>query len=119
MHFKPTEKPAGVNRFVTLIEKPIIERKTDNLNKDTFDFIKVSINLMKTLEEDERQRLAKEYYEEIKDMVVDKIEKYKPFIKYGVPINVLELSDVRLTKDACMLFIFEVKGTFIKDEIGD
>ena len=46
---------------------------------------------------------------EIYRLVLDKIESDRRFIRYGVPINFLKLSDVTLLRNYSLEFIFELR----------
>lgn len=78
-----------LERFITKIDRPTMERDTDNLNTKTFDFIRVH---MYTLAYGENPiDIIKKYRKDILTMALDRIEETKRFQRYGVPINFLKL----------------------------
>lgn len=78
-----------LERFITKIDRPIIERDVDNPNTKTFDFIRVHMYIL-TYEENPMD-IIKEYRKGILTMALDRIEKAKNFKRYGIPINFLKL----------------------------
>lgn len=100
--------PSGIDRFITKIDAPSIERETGNKNTNTFDFIYVDVCIVKSWESDKKQYI-KTNMPEIKKRVLEKIESSKKFQKYGVPINFLRVTSITLTRDDVLHFIFELK----------
>ena len=104
------EKPTGLDRFITSMARPIIERETDNENKNTFDFIRMYIGILSE-EACEENRI--EYIKQNQPVIVAKaisaIKDSKQFIKYNIPIDYLKLSQMTITKDDQLLFLFELK----------
>lgn len=94
--WNPKQRKAMLNggfdleRFITKIDRPIIERDTDNLNAKTFDFVRVHMYTL-TYEEDDPLKLIKKYRKDILAMALEQIEKSKRFKHYGLPINFLKL----------------------------
>lgn len=78
-----------LERFITKIDRPIMERDTDNLNVKTFDFVRVHMYTL-TYEENPLN-LIKKYRKDILAMALEQIEKSKRFKHYGLPINFLKL----------------------------
>lgn len=102
-------KPQGVERFITKIEKPIFAREPENTNKSTFDFIYVDVNIVTHWKQD-RMQYIKNNEEQIKKMVINKIENSKDFQKFGIPTNLLKLSRCDLSNRYNFIqFVFELK----------
>ena len=101
------EKPSGLDRFITKIDRPLICRYTDNTNKDTFDYIDVDCYIIKSLGNYTKSYI-KEHNKDICKLVLDKINNSKAYQKYGVPINFLKLSRETLL-DGYIEFRFELK----------
>lgn len=103
-------KPKGVDRFITKIEKPIIERETGNLNKNTFDFITVECHILKEEHCDgNRSEYIRIHRKEIDGKVLEVINNSRSFLKYGVPVNILKLNNLELVRDS-LIYRFGVKG---------
>lgn len=83
------QKPTGINRFITRIERPTYERVPENKNRNTFDFIRVYANVISSF--DDKISYIKKNKNQICEMVIDKIKADCRFEKYGVPINFLKL----------------------------
>lgn len=81
--------PNELDRFITKIEKPNYERLPDNKNKRTFDFIRVDVNVLTNISE--RNQYIHNHYNEICNMVLQKIESSNRFKKFGIPVNFLRL----------------------------
>lgn len=102
-------KPQGVDRFITKIENPEFVREPENIKKNTFDFIHVEVNIVTEWEQD-RMQYIRDNENEIKKMVINKIENSKRFQKFGIPTNLLNLSKCTLSdKYNFIQFVFEVK----------
>lgn len=105
-----------LERFVGRIDKVCIEREPENLNKNTFDFIriKVYLNKLDSIEGSIKEN-AKKYLPDITNMILEKIKHNKYFQKYNIPIEFLKISKITLTKDATLEFIFELKEFCIEE----
>lgn len=110
---RPPRKPSPIDQLVQGISPPVFEREPENENTATFDRIRVSVGLPRyqfpswEALRDEVNKHRREIYR----LVLDKIESDRRFIRYGVPINFLKLSDVTLLRNYSLEFIFELKGT--------
>lgn len=102
------ELPTGLDRFITKISLPSIQREYGNKNTKTFDFIYVYVCIIHDWESDRKQYI-KENMPEIKKRVIARIEESKHFQRYGIPINFLKLTSITLTRDDVLHFIFELK----------
>lgn len=101
-----------IDRLVQSIEKPSYEREPWNQNKKTFDRIRVTVNLPRYMFEtwDELKQAVKDNRQEINQKVLTKIETDRSFKKFGLPVNVLQLSDVVLCRNYTLEYIFELKA---------
>lgn len=101
-----------VDQLVQSIATPIYERVPENMNKATFDYIRITVGLPR-YQFDSWEKLQDEvekYQQEIYQRVILTVKNDRQFKRYGVPINFLKLSDVTLLHDFSMEFIFELKG---------
>lgn len=106
----PKTYSSEIERFVGRIDRIQIEREIDNLNKNTFDFIRAYIYLNKLDDSNTNiKEKVKKYLPDIISMTLDKIKNYKYYQRYGVPVEFLKLSKATLSKDACLELIFELK----------
>lgn len=107
---KPVKRalPEGLDRFITKIIGPSIEREVGNKNTKTFDFIYMDVCIVNSWETDKREYI-KQNLKEIKRRVIEKIENSKRFQRFGIPVNVLKITSITLTRDDVLHFIFELK----------
>ena len=108
---KPTP---WLDRFIAEIEKPYIERETDNFKKGTFDFIRVRVHL-NHLQVNTKDAVQK-YYPQIVELVINIIAQNKAYQKYNVPVNYLRVTSAVLTRQRVLEIIFELKKTSEDDE---
>ena len=78
-----------LERFITKIDRPTMERDVDNHNAKTFDFIRMHMYIL-TYEKDP-MNIIKTYKKDILTMALDRIEQTRSFKRYGIPINFLKL----------------------------
>lgn len=78
-----------LERFITKIDRPTMERDVDNHNTKTFDFIRMHMYIL-TYETDP-MNIIKTYKKDILMMALDRIEQTRSFKRYGIPINFLKL----------------------------
>lgn len=97
-----------VEHFIMSIEKPNIYRDADNANKNTFDFVEVIVNI--SVYHKDKIGFARKHKKEIDQMVLSKIANDRKFKKYEVPISVLGLKNVMLSKNNFIRYLFEVKS---------
>lgn len=111
LSYSVPQEQSPVDWLVQSIVPPIYERDPENDNESTFDRIRITVGLP-------RYRFAswenlrdevKKYQREIYQRVIQKLEKNRQFKRYGIPINVLKLSNVMLLRDFSIEFIFELK----------
>ena len=100
-----------LDRFITRIDQPTIERDIENSNKDTFDFVRIRMNTL--MNEENPMQVIRDHKKEILDMAVNKISKSKRFTKYGVPINFLKLDTFRYFDS-----IHEIELIFVLKDIS-
>ena len=98
-------------RFILKINTPSIERDTDNLNKDTFDFVRVMVSIpdKDTMSNSEVMSMYKKYKNQLMKDVLEKISNSRSFKKYNVPINFLRLSRSTVTSTREIMLLFELK----------
>lgn len=107
--FETRKLPEGVERFITRIERPKSICVPENPNKDTtFDYLHIYVGIVSEWKED-RKKYIRDHIREINEMVLEKIENDKTFLKYGIPINFLRFSKVTLIKRTSEIqFILEL-----------
>lgn len=102
------DKPQGLDRFITKIQKPYFMRNPENINKNTFDYIEINVNIVSEWEEDRKEYIRK-HREEIWQRVISKLKESKEFQRYGVPVNFLK-ARITITKSSILKFTFELKN---------
>ena len=106
--YKEEHPDDSFERFITKIDKPVFERATDNLQKETFDFIRVDVSIVTTWHEDRMKYIQKNQHE-ITKRVIERIQDSKRFQAMGVPINFWKISSITLTRDSILEYLFELK----------
>ena len=107
---KGPSKASYGNGIVTRICKPEFICNPENSKTTTFDYINVDVNLLTTWKGDKKVYLEK-HRKEISKMVLEKVEKDRTFLKYGVPINCLKIANIVLYKGGNMLqYVLELKS---------
>lgn len=101
------QKPQGIDRFITKIEKPIFGRTVENDKKNTFDFIYLDINIVTQWPTSKKEYIQKNM-STIKKKAINKIKESGEFKKYGIPVNFLRITKCSLNNDVIEL-IFELK----------
>lgn len=104
-----------LDRFITKFEKPIYIRMPENTNKNTFDFIKMHVNICS--EWPDREKFIKKNLPEIIQITIQKLEDAASFKKFGVPIGCLALTEVWQHPDSTLEFVFELKKEL--QELGE
>lgn len=109
--YKPSQALSPIDRLVQYIAPPIYERVPGNRDEATFDRIRIMVGLPRYQFDswEALQNEVKKYQYEIYQQVIQKLEKDRPFKRYGVPVSFLKLSDVTLLRDFSLEFIFEWK----------
>lgn len=99
--------PMGLDRFIGNIEV-IMERETGNINPSTFDFVRVHVYT--TYEPDEgKKAYIKNNIDAINRYVIEKLANHRSFKKYGVPVNILKVSNITITAKEDIVYMFEIK----------
>lgn len=102
---------SSFDSLIASIENPILSKYTDSIKKETFDLIKVNINLIsRDRKKEELIKLIKENKKEIDKKVIEKIKSSKDFQKFNVPINVLKCTNIVLRTDLVLEYTFEFKN---------
>lgn len=102
------DKPEGMDRFIIKILKPIILRIPENENPDTFDIIKVQMELITEWDEDKKSYICDNRREIIR-RAVEKIKADRGFRQYGVEVNILALTKMMMLDKNTLELIFELK----------
>ena len=99
-----------LDRLVTRIERSSIERVPENENTNTFDRVRVYVNLSHTMYPSAKELLdaVRQHRREIDSMVLDQIQADRRFQRFGVPVNVLTLSALTFY-NRTLEYIFELK----------
>lgn len=97
----------SIERFVTRIDRPNIIRLPENPNKNTFDIIKIEVNICSNWEN--KRQYIKGHIREIYQMVIDKLENSKTFTRFNVPAGCLAVTSIYETQDSSLVFTFELK----------
>lgn len=89
-----------------------IKFEKSNKNGKGVDFIKVYIPVLSKYTEPDNKKIIEIYKKEreniLKD-VIKKIKESKRFVKLGVPMNIFRLTNVTLTSQRELYFLFELK----------
>ena len=87
---------------------PIIERRSDNKNERTFDFIRIFIRYKDI---PNYRNCIKDNIRYIVNMAVDAIKNNNKYKKYNVPVNFLKLTNVTILNNTNqIMLIFELKN---------
>ena len=106
------ELPTGLDRFITRISQPEFIRIPGNDNRNTFDLVKVQVNIVSVNAWPGRNKYLFDHILEIAKRVIEKIDKSREFARYGVPVNVLQTEKITLKKGVGTVeFVFSIKGT--------
>lgn len=83
-----------------------------------FDFIYVDIAMVKGGRSlNEQAELIKKFYKELIRYMVRILKEDSQFKGYGIPVNCLRITSLRLTKDFVLRFILELKGGLSMDPV--
>lgn len=96
-----------LDRFIAKIKRPTVERETDNLNRNAFDFVRIQVCL-NDLDGNIRKDI-KTHKHIIFEKALNKIRQDPRYKKYGVPVEYLKLTKATLTKDNTLELLFELK----------
>lgn len=104
--------------LVTRVLPASYERVPENQNPKTFDFIRVQANLSHTFYAtwEELRQGVEQHRQEIDNLIVETIKNDIEFLKFGVPINVLKLSNRILSQQYFLEYIFELKDVSFFDD---
>lgn len=104
-----------VSEILVGSEKIVFEKT--NKNSKGVDFIKVYMPVISKYTEPDNQKIIKIYKKEREDIikvVIRRIKESKSFVKLGVPINIFRLTNVTLTNQRELYFLFELKEELVK-----
>lgn len=94
--------------FVHYIYQPKVCREPENTNRNTFDYIKVEVSLVGPYRESNRELIHK-YLSRINREVIGVVENSIRFQKYGLPVNILKISDIVWRRDNILEYTLELK----------
>ena len=103
-------------RHLGRFEKPMIYRSSGNDNKNTFDFIKTSVTILGV---ENKLEFVKQYKNDICNAVLDKIAESRTFQKYGVPVNILRLTNLTMGNSGILYFTFEPKELKLRKGVSN
>lgn len=88
-----------------------ISRETGNKDKNTFDFVTVTIDLCGIYQKSKSERMdeVKSVHKYLTQYALQRIEDSNKFKKYGVPINLLKLDKCFLCHDDVIEYTFGIK----------
>ncbi len=100
-----------LEQLIQYIEPVVFERFPENLDQNTFDRIRVTVCLPRSLFDswDELVAAVKENKKHIDKQVVDRIQQNRKFKKMGIPLSFFGLSNLHLARDYTLEYIFEIK----------
>lgn len=106
-----------LERLVTRVGPVSYERVPENQNPKTFDRVRVQANLSHTFYAtwEELRQGVKRHRKEIDNLVIETIRNDPKFQKFGVPVNVLRLSNLILARSYFLEYIFELKEVNFPD----
>ena len=94
---------------VISVSRPSINREAGNKDRNTFDFIMIEILLRSDLEIPDIAEYIKENLIDFDGRAREKIAEYKPYQKYGVPIEFLSLYGIATRGKSCIEFRYELR----------
>lgn len=120
VNFEAKDIFAGIYDYEILTLNKNNELKKAYDKKKGFDTIKISIRVVKPFEIESREafiKILELIKPEIDSIVLGRIERSPQFMKYGVPINILECVKCILTHDMILSYIFELKKELKSEEV--
>ena len=113
--FRLGEKAEFVSEIITSRGKVYFE-KIDKRTKG-IDFIKVYVPVVSKQTEPDNKKIIEAYKRDRKQIlgtVIKRIKETKRFQNLGAPINIFKLSNVTLTEQRELYFLFELKDELIQ-----
>lgn len=101
------EKSHLYEYFCAYINKPVI-RTISQTDKKVFDVIEVDVGLTQIIEEQDIIPLLNQYKERMIKDVLKAIENYPRFIKYGVPIDYIDIASITFNKKSRVVHLMFV-----------
>ena len=109
---------SSLSGLCSKVHKPIVSRYNGNDKKNTFDYIRVEIDITRRGRSDqELYDMIRKYKKEIDNLVIISINDSKCLEKYNLNTNFLELRKMILRKDMVLEYTFGLKLT--KDSEDD
>lgn len=100
-------KQEGLERFITKIENPVYISSPESPD-NVFDYIFVDVNVLSEWTQD-RMDYIRKHKKKILEKVINKVENDKEFKRYEIPIQILRVSKITLTKSSVLQVILEMK----------
>lgn len=97
----------GMGEVIAGIEGPLFKRDSENKKTNTFDYIEV---ILYFLHRPNIKETIKTNHKKFTQIAAKQVSESKQFQAKGVPVNFLQLSDVRFNRNSYSLrFIYELK----------
>lgn len=95
-----------------------LESDSDAELTKAFDFIYVDIAMVKGGRSlNEQTELVKKFHKELIRHMIHILKEDHRFKNYGVPVNCLKITSLKLTRDFVLRFILELKGSLSMDPV--
>lgn len=108
LHYRKTGRiKHGLGHCLSKPLRPVFGRYPENPNRDTFDYIHAEIPIKSNIPN--RDQLIQERYKDIAKVVADDLARRRDYLKYGIPINCLRVTDCTKRKCGTLAFTFEFK----------
>ena len=96
-----------IARRIGRVFGPSFSRKPENKKRNTFDYIHFDVSICGN--DIDKKKYCGEHFKEIIDYLTNKLSITKSFIKYGVPINFLRVTDAIFISTDLLHICFELK----------
>ena len=100
----------NVKNFIYRIDRPIIERQTDNFKTNTFDFIRMRATIPSKTKMPNRKMFIKQNIKDIVTVYLHYLEKSNSYTGYNVPTSYLKLAKIMITAADELELLFELKN---------
>lgn len=110
---KDHAKPDPSDPIVS-IKRVDITRRTDNTDKNTFDFVSVEILLRSTLQIPDMKAFIRENLPELNERALEKIAASKKYQSFGVPVEFLSLYSIGTFMQSTIRMMYELREVSLK-----